>query len=177
MNINNPSKEVRLLSPLLTLLKDLCVPCSQVILCSAKPMPSLPSLPHPHPPPPSPLLLLVHSAVSHLVLGATPVLRERLKWLTLPRRQEAIKPGSASPNLAAGVKTASECKAISLSGLNEHRNDSSFSLHWLGDRCSAADCHGDGMKVLSENNQPRALSAPAPLAAGLWQSLCCAGLS
>lgn len=33
------------------------------------------------------------------------------------------------------------------------------------------------MKVLSENNQPKALSAPVPLAAGLWQSRRRAGLS
>lgn len=77
---------------------------------------------------------------------------KRLKRLTLPRRQETIKSIPASPNLAVREKTVSERKAISLSGLSEHRNDNIFSPHRLGDQCSAADCYGDGTKVLSETN-------------------------
>ena len=56
---------------------------------------------------------------------------KRLKWLTLLWRQETIKSSPASPSVAVGEKTVSECEAISLSGLSEHRNDSGFSPRWL----------------------------------------------
>lgn len=52
---------------------------------------------------------------------------KRLNWLTLPRRQEAIKSSPASPSLAVRGKTASKREAISLPGLSKRRNDSGFS--------------------------------------------------